>query len=112
MAIPNYLQRWVNIKNVFPVHLFDESESAPNFTTPGTITGAKAAVIGTPQMLEICKLESKGSENLDIANVTVYLLKKDFNFTQCMTIEEVYGPGEHADFAYLDKNAGKPKNYA
>ena len=59
VALPNYLQRWINIKKVFPVHLFNGTTAAPDFTTPGTINKAKPTVIGIAQMLEICGLEPK-----------------------------------------------------
>ena len=48
---PNYLTRWINFKKVFPVHLFDQSKQAPDFTLAKTIYKAKDAVKKMDQML-------------------------------------------------------------
>ena len=76
MAIPNYLQRWINIKKVFPLHLFDKSKTEADFTTPGTVSKAKSAVQGIGQMLELCELKTQGSDADAISEISVDLLKK------------------------------------
>lgn len=35
--VPNYLKRWINIKKAFPLHLFDNKATVPDFTNPDTI---------------------------------------------------------------------------
>ena len=81
MAIPNYFQRWINIKKVFPLHLFDKSKTEVDFTTPGTVSKAKAAVKDIAQMVELCELKIQRSDADVISEIAIDLLKKGFNFT-------------------------------
>ena len=54
--VPNYLKRWLNIKKVFPLHLFDGGEPIYDFSSLETIKNAKAIQKGMPDMLKTCGL--------------------------------------------------------
>ena len=81
VALPNYLQRWINIKKVFPLHLFDGKSQAQDFTTPGTISKTKPTVTGIAQMLELCGMERDEADNDSIVGLLINLIDRDFKFT-------------------------------
>src|SRR5688500_1696409 len=88
LPVPNYLKRWINIKKVFPVHLYDSKAPVHNVKFEKDVQ--KPPVGGMPHMLEICGLELKGKHHSgiddakNIANIVVDLLEKGFVFTQGM----------------------------
>ncbi len=49
LKIPNYLKRWINLKKVFPVHLFDKSRPAHEVKFIKDVK--KPTVRGMPDML-------------------------------------------------------------
>ena len=55
--VPSYMKRWINIKKVFPNHLFEKGKVAPNFKDPQTILNAKTKTYGMTSMLERCEIE-------------------------------------------------------
>ena len=58
--IPNYLKRWINIKKVFPLYLYDKEQATSDFNYPNTIYKMKNQVTGMTQMLEACDLKLEG----------------------------------------------------
>jgi inhibitor of KinA sporulation pathway (predicted exonuclease) len=84
MNIPNYLKRWINLKKVFPVHLFDPNAYKSEFTFVKDVK--KPLVSGMPHMLELCGLELKGKhhsgidDSRNIAACVIECLKKGFVF--------------------------------
>ena len=52
LFVPNYLKRWINLKKVFPMHLFDPSRMAKDFTDVRTLGSCKPQIGGMTQMLE------------------------------------------------------------
>lgn len=88
--VPNYLKRWVNIKKAFPIHLFDESKPALDFTTPKTIKECKAQSGGMTDMLETCGLALEGrhhsglDDSKNIARIALNLMERGYEFTQGM----------------------------
>jgi len=111
LALPNYLQRWINIKKVFPTS-GDGDTAAKDFTTPRTVNTAKAAVKGNQEMLDHCGLKRTDSDSDDIVQITQKLREKGFKFTQCMIIEEEYVPSKTADYSYFTDLDDKPKDSA
>ena len=52
LTVPNYLKRWINLKKAFPVHIFDSTKQALDFSSPQTIVKLNRPVIGgMPEML-------------------------------------------------------------
>ena len=95
--IPNYLKRWINIKKVFPVHLFDKRNEVPDFSNPDTIYNQRPTVKGMNDMLKFVCLNFLGrphsgiDDSKNIAKIAIELLKKDgFEFNQGMVIEEPF----------------------
>lgn len=84
IKIPSYLKRWVNIKKVFPLHLFDPN--APNYKINFIKDAQVHKIGGMPQLLDVCglKLEGRHHSGIDdsknIANVVLKMLEKGFNF--------------------------------
>ena len=83
--VPNYLKRWINIKKVFPVHLFDKGRLVHNVKF---IKDVKKPVIGgMPDMIELCglKLEGRHHSGIDdarnIASCVIKCLEKGFEPT-------------------------------
>jgi inhibitor of KinA sporulation pathway (predicted exonuclease) len=82
--IPNYLKRWINIKRVFPIHLFEDCKQQ-EFNWPTDLAG-KPPVGGMPHMLNLCKLELEGKHHSgiddakNIARVAINLMEKGFEF--------------------------------
>jgi ERI1 exoribonuclease 3 len=64
MNIPNYLKRWINLKKVFPTHLFDKS--APRNDVKFVKDVRKPPVGGMPHMLELCGLKLEGRHHSGI----------------------------------------------
>ena len=57
LTVPNYMRRWINFKKVFPMHLIDESVTAPDFTSAtGLKKINKPVVHGMEHMLELVGL--------------------------------------------------------
>jgi inhibitor of KinA sporulation pathway (predicted exonuclease) len=85
MNIPNYLKRWINIKKVFPVHLFDKS--APKHEVKLIKDVKKPPIKGMPHMLDLCKLELQGKhhsgidDSRNIAACVIACLNEGFEFT-------------------------------
>jgi len=86
LAIPNYFQRWINIKKVFPTHLFDK-EAPPNIVE--VIDDKKKAVTGgMPDMLKRCMIEMQGRHHSgiddakNIASIVIACLERGFEFHQ------------------------------
>lgn len=88
--IPNYLKRWINLKKVFPQHLFDKCEPIYDFSSPQTIKKANAITKGMTDMLDTCgiKLEGRHHSGIDdaknIAAIVIDCLKRGYTFTQGM----------------------------
>lgn len=84
LSVPNYLKRWINIKKVFPVHLFDKNAPVNNVQFVKNVK--KPPVRGMTQMLELCdlKLEGKHHSGIDdatnIARSVISCLEKGFEF--------------------------------
>ena len=55
LRIPNYLKRWINIKKVFPIHLFDKNAQKNEVIFVKDVK--KPLIKGMPHMLELCGLE-------------------------------------------------------
>lgn len=91
--IPNYLKRWINIKKVFPIHLFDKSKTNHVQFVKDV---QKSVVRGMPDMLNLCELELIGKHHSgiddakNIANVVVNLLEKGFEFHQGMVLSHSF----------------------
>ena len=85
MNVPNYMKRWINIKKVFPVHLFDKSR--PEHTVKFVQDVKKPPVSGMPHMLELCKLPLIGKhhsgidDSRNIAACAIASLNAGFEFT-------------------------------
>ena len=62
--VPNYLKRWINIKKVFPKHLFDEKAAKNEVVFVKDVK--KPPVTGMPHMLELCGLELEGRHHSGI----------------------------------------------
>lgn len=101
MIIPNYMKRWINIKKVFPVHLFDPS--AKEHTVTHIKDVRKPPVSEMPHMLSLCKLELEGNhhsgidDSRNIARCVIACLKKGFAFTQGMVLSHPFNleePGQ------------------
>lgn len=86
LKTPAYLKRWLNIKKIFPVHLFDQSK--PEVEVKKIDQNLKAVVRGMPDMLELCGLELEGRHHSgiddarNIARCAIECLKKGFEFKQ------------------------------
>lgn len=85
LHIPNYMKRWINLKKVFPVHLFDPSRPKATFNTVKDVK--KPPVRGMPDMLELSGLELIGrhhsgiDDSRNIAACAIECLKKGNKFT-------------------------------
>ena len=85
MNIPNYLKRWINIKKVFPVHLFDKSR--PKHDVVNVKDVKKPSVSGMPDMLKTCGLELIGKhhsgidDSRNIAACAIRCIEAGFEFT-------------------------------
>ena len=92
--IPNYLKRWINLKKVFPVHLFDPSKQEVKFNNVKDIR--KPPVRGMPDMLELCGLPLVGKhhsgidDSRNIAACAIECLKKGYKFTQAMVLSHPF----------------------
>ena len=88
------MKRWINIKKVFPVHLFDPSRNEHIVTHVKNVK--KPPVSGMPNMLELCKLELKGKhhsgidDSRNIASCVIACLEKGFQFTQGMILSHPF----------------------
>ena len=91
ITIPNYLQRWINLKKAFPkdVNKKDLKEDSNNWNTVNQQDKAKPCG-GMTAMLEALKLplEGKHHSGIDdarnIAKIVLTLQGKDFEFNQAM----------------------------
>ena len=94
MNIPNYLKRWINIKKVFPTHLFDKN--APKNEVKFVKDVRKPPVGGMPHMLDLCglKLEGRHHSGIDdsrnIAACVIRCLQEGFTFTQGMVLSHPF----------------------
>ena len=90
--VPNYLQRWINIKKAFPKHLLspNDNEKPTDFSKFGALKDLRAKVRGMPDMLDLCGLELEGRHHSgiddakNIARVAISLLKKGWEPSQGM----------------------------
>ena len=88
--VPNYLQRWINIKKAFPRHLLLPNEQPTDFSKFGALKDLKPQVRGMPDMLTLCDLELEGRHHSgiddakNIARVAISLLKKGWEPSQGM----------------------------
>ena len=55
--MPNYLQRWINIKKAFPKHLFIPNTQLIDFSKFGALKDIKRQRRGLTDMLQLCGLE-------------------------------------------------------
>ncbi len=84
--VRNYMKRWINIKKVFPVHLFDKTVQEAKIDTIKDVK--KSAVGGMPDMLKLCGLELEGHHHSgiddakNIARCAIECLKQGFEFKQ------------------------------
>ncbi len=94
MNVPNYMKRWINIKKVFPVHLFDKSQ--PVNIVQHIKDVRKPPVGGMTDMLDLCglKLEGRHHSGIDdsrnIAACVIKCLELGFNFTQGMVLSHPF----------------------
>ena len=76
------MKRWINVKKVFPVHLFDKTVEEAKFNDVKDVK--KPPVKGMPHMLELCQLELKGhhhsgiDDSRNIAACVVKCLEKGY----------------------------------
>lgn len=88
------MKRWINIKKVFPVHLFDKTVAPPKFNTVKDI--GKPPVKGMTHMLDLCGLELQGKhhsgidDSRNIAACAIKCLEKGFEFTQNMVLSHPF----------------------
>ena len=101
LHVPNYLKRWINLKKVFPVHLFDQSK--PAHTVKLVKDVRKPPVSGMPHMLELCKLPLVGKhhsgidDSRNIAKCAIACISQPgFEFTQGMVHSHPFQIGESA----------------
>jgi len=91
---PSYLKRWINIKKVFPVHLFDPSRKEN--IVKKLNQNLKPPVRGMPDMLELCGLELEGRHHSgiddarNIARCAIKCLEKGFEFQQQHVLSRPY----------------------
>ena len=92
IEVPNYMKRWINLKKVWPIHIFPDQAKTSNkksieydFSRIDTIDEkCKPAIGGMEQMLDAAglKLEGKHHSGLDdsknIARCVIALLEKGF----------------------------------
>lgn len=94
LQIPSYLKRWINIKKVFPVHLFNKKE--PEVKVKFVRDIQKSVVRGMPDMLELCGLELEGRHHsgiddaMNIARCVVQCLKAGYQFHQGMVLSHPF----------------------
>jgi inhibitor of KinA sporulation pathway (predicted exonuclease) len=94
LEVPNYLKRWINVKKVFPLHLFDKNAEEKKIEFVRDVQ--RPSVKGMPHMLELCNLELVGKHHSgiddanNIARVVVECLKKGFNFHQGMVLSHPF----------------------
>lgn len=86
--IPSYLKRWINLKKVFPVHLFNKDAAKVEVKFVKDVR--KPPVSGMGHMLELCKLELEGRHHSgiddarNIARCAIRCLEEGYEFTQGM----------------------------
>lgn len=84
LFIPNYLKRWINLKKVFPKHIFDPNRVERDFTACKTIRNCKPQISGMEQMLNTVGLQFEGRHHSGIddcnnlARVVINLLERGF----------------------------------
>jgi inhibitor of KinA sporulation pathway (predicted exonuclease) len=93
LKVPNYLKRWINLKKVWPHHLFPDPESKKkspivDFKKTDSLKNRSAVVIGgMDRILLACGLELEGrhhsglDDTKNLARCVTFLLEKGFSFT-------------------------------
>ncbi|CDW83651.1 exonuclease family protein [Stylonychia lemnae] len=92
--IPSYLKRWINIKKVFPLHLFDKSKPEQQIDFIKNVK--KSTVSGMGELLKLSGLELEGRHHSgiddarNIARCVVSSLEKGFQYTQGMVLSHPF----------------------
>lgn len=111
LFVANYMKQWINIKKVFPLHLYKEEtkDKGPVIN----IKKVRPVVKGMPHMLEVLGLDLLGrhhcgfDDSLNIARCAVKCMQDGFtfDFTHIATLEYSASDEAAANFekAWLDE---------
>jgi inhibitor of KinA sporulation pathway (predicted exonuclease) len=103
--IPGCFKSWINIKKVFPIHMFDKSR--PRNMVGNIQNVKKAAANGMDHMLEIMgvKLEGRHHSGIDdtknIARIVLGCIENGFEFHQGHIAYLNYETGKRSEFDAL-----------
>lgn len=84
------MKRWINLKEAFPVHLFDKTKEVPDFKSPSTTLKKTKNKMRMIDMLKVCGLELEGKhysgidDARNIARCVIKTLESGFEYTQGM----------------------------
>jgi len=98
IKLPNYLKRWINLKRVFPLHLFDKKEEEVKVSFIKDQTGP-CKVKGMEHMLGLVGLELEGThhsgidDSKNIARVALKVLETGYVFHQGMVLSHPFSSG-------------------
>jgi inhibitor of KinA sporulation pathway (predicted exonuclease)/RNA:NAD 2'-phosphotransferase (TPT1/KptA family) len=97
--VPSYMKEWINIKKVFPLHLYDTSKEE---IVDLKIKQQKSVVTGMLDMLKHCDLELLGrhhsgiDDSFNIARWVAKCLEDGFEFTQSHIANTGYQSSDEA----------------
>ena len=105
--VPSYLKRWINIKRVFPLHLFlpSEKDKAHKYEVNNVYRHKHAVIDGMPHMLKTVGLELEGrhhsgiDDTINIARIVIECLKVGFKFHEGHVAALEYETGDRSQKA-------------